>query len=234
MGSVFDWISTSRAADALGVTERSIRSYIRKGQLASRKDGVHTLVSRADVKALTEAKKRGLGRSYNAMTIAKMDAKLQIMEKQLETVMRMLDIRYEPLSLSDEDFGSLYMMAEHYLKTPWAPHEETMWCDVFVRFRVEDMEKLAEVVGDPDPWRPFYALAKAMFSHPHNADNKLMLSAGVNNIERIGFAWSQQVENKKGGDVQKLIKKDDVQVRRIGRKMERMFSKQQKMVPGEE
>jgi excisionase family DNA binding protein len=227
MGSVFDWISTERAADALGVTIRSVREYIRSGKLASRKDGHHTLVSRTDVKDMIEAKKRGRGVAVNAMTVARLTAKVEVMEKQLETVMRLLDIRYEPLELNDEDMGSLYLMAEHYTKTPWAPHEEAMWSDVFVRLRIEDIERMVEVVGDPDPWRPLYALAKAMFGHPHNTDNKLVLSAGVNNIERIAFAWSQRVEGKKGGDIQKLIRKDDVLVRRMGKKMERIFAKQQ-------
>lgn len=231
MGSIFEWISMERAADALGVSKRQVYKYIAKGQLTTHKDGGHTLVNRHDVRALIEARKKGVGKAVNPMTVARLDAEVQLLRKQVDTLMRLQDIRYEPLDLTAEDLSNLHQMAAHRIQNPWSPYEEKMWCDVFVRIRLEDLEKIAEHTGEEDPWRPFYALAKAMFNHPQDQENKLILSAGKNNLERIGFIWSDKLGMKDARDIDRMVKKDDVAVRRMDRKLERI---QQKLAPKKE
>jgi excisionase family DNA binding protein len=234
MGSIFEWISRERAREALNVSNRTITEYIRNGQLTTLRDpdnGKRLLINRSDVKALIEGRKKGLPRAVNALSVARLDAEVQFLKKQVETLMRLVDVRYDPLDLSKDELASLWKMAHHHTKVPWSPYEESMWCDVFVRLRIEDIEVMAEAVDDPDPWRPFYMLAKAMIDHPHNGDTRLLLSAGKVNIERIGFIWSQKLNTNDGHDVHKMVAKDDVLVRRLGRKLERV---QQKSNPPKE
>lgn len=221
MGSVFEWISVPKAAEALNVSVRQVYKYISRGQLTALQEGKTRSVNRKDVKALIDAKKKGLPRAVNALLVLRMDAEIQILKKQLETVMRMLDIRYEPLELDKDDLNNLYEMAAHHLTTPWSPHEETMWCDVFVRIRLEDMEK----IESEDPWRPFLSLVKIMFNNPYNTDNKLMLSAGRENIERIGFAWAHKMDHKDASTMNHMLYKDGVLERRMDRRLERIQQK---------
>jgi len=221
MGSVFEWISIPKAAEALDVSDRQIYRYIAKGQLTAIQEGKERSVNRKDVKALIDAKKKGIPRAINALTVLRMDAEIQILKKQVETLMRLLDVRYEPLELDKEDLNNLFEMATHHLTTPWSPHEETMWCDIFVRMRLEDMEK----IDQPDPWRPFLSLVKVMFHTPYNPDNKLMLSAGKENVERIGFSWAHKVDQVDASTMNRLLYKDGVKERRMDRRLEHIQQK---------
>lgn len=221
MGSIFEWITIPKAADALGVSVRQVYKYIAKGQLTTLKEGKTVSVNRKDVRALIECKKLGIPRAVNAMSVARIDAEVQILKKQVETLMRILDIRYEPLELDRDDLVNLHDMALHNLKIPWSPHEEIMWCDVFVRLRVEDLEKIAEKEGYENPWRPFLALSRVMYNHPHDSGNKTILAAGQSNVEKIGFAAAQKLEGLEAKDINHLLKKDSVLVGRMDRKLER-------------
>lgn len=226
MGSIFEWISIDKAAEALQVSKRQVYKYIAKGQLSAIQEGKQRSVSRKDVKALIDCKKKGISRVANGMTVARMDAELQLLRKQVDILMRLNDIRYEPLDLDSTEMANLHDMAKHNLTIPWSPHEEAMWCDVFVRLRFEDLEKVTQKgEGYEDPWRPFLALSKAMFDTPHNPDNKLILSSGKDNLERISFIWAQKLDRRDARHINKMVYKDDVIGRRISRKLERIQQK---------
>jgi len=225
MGSIFEWISIDKAAEALSVSKRQVYKYIQQGQLSALQEGKLRSVSRKDVRDLIECKKKDMSRVANGMTVARMDAELQLLRKQVDILMRLNDIRYEPLDLDTNEMANLHDMAAHNLRIPWSPHEETMWCDVFVRLRLEDLEKLVQREGYEDPWRPFLALSKAMFDTPHNPDNKLLLSSGKDNMERLSFVWAQKVDNKDARQVNKIVYQDDVLGRRVSRKLERIQQK---------
>lgn len=225
MGSVFEYVTIEKAAEALEVSVRTVYRYIEKGHLSTIKKGDHQLVSRQDVRALIDLRNQNQGPAINKTTVAKLHAKVQLLEKQLDAVMRILDIRTEPLKLSAPELVSLYEMAQHHLQYPWSPHHEQMWCDTLSRFSLEDLEKLSELIDDDHPWRPFHALAKAMMQNPHDVDIKIQLSAAKNNIERIGYIWGQTVTKDNAKRVNRLIERDDKQVRKISRKIERIKSK---------
>lgn len=226
MGSIFEWISIDKAAEALQVSKRQIYKYIAKNQLSALQEGKQRSVSRKDVKALIECKKKGISRVANGMTVARMDAEIQLLRKQVDILMRLNNIRYEPLDLDENEIVNLHDMAKHNLKIPWSPHEEIMWCDVFVRLRLEDLEKISQYEGYEDPWRPFLALSKAMFDSPHSIDNKLILSSGKDNIERISFIWARKLDMKDARQINKMVHKDDVLGRRVSRKLERIQQKE--------
>lgn len=221
MGSVFEWISIPKAAEALEVSVRQVYAYIKQGQLTALQEGKKRSVNRKDVKALIDAKKKGIPRAINALVVLRMDAEIQVLKKQVETVMRLLDIRFDPLGLDKEDLNNLFVMAAHYLTVPWSPHEETMWCDVFVRMRLEDLEK----IDQPDPWRPFLSLSKVMFDKPYTEENKLLLSSGKENMERIAFAWAHKVDRVTASALNHMLDKDGVKERRMDRRLENIQQK---------
>ncbi len=226
MGSIFEWITIKKAADALGVSTRQVYKYIAKGRLTARQDGQQRYVSRNDVRVLLEGRKRGFPKAVSSATVLRMDTELQILRKQMDTVMRMLDMRYEPLGLDKQELVNLHEMANHSLKVPWSPHEEAMWADVFVKLSSMDLEAMSED-GLEAPWRPFLALAKAMYSKPHREDLKPQFHAGITNIERIGFSFSQKLEGATARDLSHMIKKDNVLTGRAERRMGRLQQKEE-------
>lgn len=221
MGSVFDWMTVAKAAEALEVSERTIYNYIQKGQLVDRLEGKQRFVSRKDVKALIDAKTNGVSRAVNALMVQRLDAEVQVLKKQVETLMRLFDLRYDTLDLNEEDMTNLFDMATHHMSHPWAPHEEAMYCDVFVRLRLEDLEKVAR----PEPWRPFLSLSKIMFEQPYNPDNKSLLTAGKENMEKLAFVWANKVDRTTASELNHKLHKDGVLERRMDRRLETIQQK---------
>lgn len=221
MGSVFEYITIEKAGEALSVSRSTVYRYISQGHLRTVKEGQHQLVSRKDVRTLLDlGKKRNQSYAANKVAVAALDARVHTLEHEVETMKRILDLRVEHLSLTAPELLSLYRMAHHHLTTPWSPHEEEQWTDVFVRIRLEDLEKLAEVVEDEDPWRPFHQLAKAILINPHDINLSLKINAGKNNLEKLAYVWSRRV-GKDAKQLARIVKKDDKAVRALTRKVNR-------------
>lgn len=218
MGSTFAYVSIDKAAEYIGLSRRSIYSYIKKGFLRTKKEGKGTVVLREDVLTLKELRDRDdLPYPVNKMTIGRLDARVQLLEKQLSVVLRILDMRHEPLGLSASQLNSLYIMAGHHLENQWSPHEENIWVDTFIRITLEDFEEMNKMVEVEHPWRPLYQLCRAMLQAPCDHDHKLNLNAGKANLEKIAQIWTnlRGLDDKK---LSKLINKDDKAVRKTVRK----------------
>ena len=221
MGSVFEYITIEKAGEALSISRRTVYTYISRGYLRTVKEGQHQLVSRKDVRTLLDlGKKRNQSYAANKVAVAALDARVHSLEHEVETMKRILDLRVEHLALTAPELLSLYRMAEHHLTTPWSPHEEEQWTDVFVRIRLEDLEKLAEVVEDEDPWRPFHQLAKAILTNPHDINLSLQINAGKNNLEKLAYIWSRRM-GKDAKQLARIVKRDDKVVRALTRKVNR-------------
>lgn len=101
------------------------------------------------------------------------------------TLARLLNVKYEPLNLTDSEYKNLFLMAELFANEGWPPHVEEMWADTFLRMKIEDFQRLAEVTQDPHPWRPFLKLARSMHESPSNQALKDQFGAGRNNIHAV-------------------------------------------------
>ena len=218
MGSVFEYVSIQKAAEALNVTPRSIYRYINRGHLRTYKEGQSLLVSRQDLQTLIEIGRDKRNFGLNKKSVAQLEAKVHVLEHEVDVIKRILDLRREPLSLDPDELEHLYRMAVHHITVSWSPHQEEMWSEVFVRLTLEDLEKLEEAVEDPHPWRPFFQLAKAIFDNPHDPDLKLQLNAGKNNVEKLAYIWAKKDE-KDAKDLDRMIQRDDILTRRLMRKI---------------
>ena len=219
MGSVFEFVTIDRAAEALEVCPRTIYRYIERGHLRTAKQGTKLLVSRKDVKTLLDLEhKRHPKRPVNKITMAQLEARVHDLEHQMSVVRRLLDFRVEPLSLTTPELCSLYTMVQHATTVPWSPHQEKMWTETFCKIQLEDLEKIHAATEDEDPWRPFYQLCKAMFDNPHDSELKLQLNAGKNNLEKLAYIWSKRVW-KDARDMGRMAKRDDIVVRKLCRKV---------------
>jgi len=219
MGSTFQYVTLEKAMEALHVSKRTVYRHVKRGLLRTAKQGQALLVSREDVQTLVELNKQNPNaRPIHKKTVYQLEARIHQLETEMRVVKRMLDLHHEPLDLSIDELLSLYRMALHHLKEDWAPQSEVMWADTFIRLRLEDIEKLASAVEDDDPWRPFHQLARCMVSEPHDIDKKLQFAAGKNNVEKIAYIWVKRF-SKNAKELQRTIKGDEKEVRKMVRKV---------------
>ena len=175
---------------------------------------------REDVSTLRDINNRSLPYPINRTTIGRLDARVQVLEQQMSVVLRVLDLRCEPLMLTSSQLRALYYMAQHHLDEQWSPHEEEMWLDTFVRINMGDFENMYKMVEDEHPWRPLYQLCNAMLQAPCEPNNKLRLTAGRANLEKIAYIWAttRGVTDK---SLSKLIEKGNKAVKKVVRKRRR-------------
>ena len=224
MGSVFEYLTIADTAKELGVTERTVRNYIRHGYLSTVRTKKNTqLVSRKDLRKMIEAKK---GKRYNhGATINRvnlLEAEYAILRKQMNVLLRMNDMwdETESLNMKPRELAALHEQAYELLKNTWSPADEEYWVEFFIRLKMHDLDAMSELVEE-HPWRPFYALCQAMYANPHNPDNKLMLTKGLSSLENIAAIWSHKIAKIGIRQHEKIEAKDKKQVRKTLRKVER-------------
>lgn len=224
MGSVFEYLTIADAAKELNVSERQVRRYIKQGYLESvTNNNRERFVDLKDVRSLKKAKAEKRYRPDLALTkVALLEAKYQELRKQVNALMRMNDMwdETETLNMNDRELAALHERAYELLKLTWSPMDENYWTEVFVRMKMDDLDKMTDLVED-EPWRPFYALVQAMFAKPHDPDNnKLLLSKGLQNMERLAQVYSSKISNDDIHRFRKMVDTDQKQVKRVLKKVE--------------
>lgn len=183
------FMTTKQAAKLLGVSMRTIYRYTAKGLLGYECEGRTLMVSEEDVVKLKKGRHDILSSPLQRDIIVKLQAEVQALRTEMETVKRLLNLKYEKLDLTLPQYELLYRSAEQMSLEGWAPHAEEQWAEYFVRLKVEDLEKIELAVEDPHPWRPFLRLAATMHLNPYNRDLTELLAAGRTNIQQTAGIW---------------------------------------------
>lgn len=216
MGSGF--VTKEKAAAILDCHLVTIYKYIKKGYLRTETKGRHILVCEDDLLQFKKAKDEPLPFPVNKITIAQLFARVTVLESYVSVIRRLLNIKYEPLSLTDPEIRNLYLMATEYAINGWPPHAEEMWADTFVRMKMEDLQQLEQVTEDPHPWRPFLRLAASM--HTQGYDHKDQFAAGRNNVHVLGSLWCQ-LKGESVKDFDLMVGKDGVPLKKVMNRMKR-------------
>jgi excisionase family DNA binding protein len=185
------FLTKKQAAQYLGVGVRMIFKYIEKGYLRTEKRGKHVGVFEDEVESLKKERIEPSPIPLTARTIALLHIEVKTLRMQVNTLMRLMDVKYEPLELTAPEYQTLYRMADQYWREGWSPHVEEMWADTLVRMKIPDLEKISEVSGDEHPWRPFLNFAKALHMRPYNEGLRDMFAAARNNLEHLTILWGQ-------------------------------------------
>ncbi len=183
------FVTTKYAASILGVTDRTIYRYTKKGLLEARCEGRSLLISEEDVVKMKKGRRDMLASPLQRDVIAKLMAEVQALKIKVQTMEWMLNIKYEPLNLSLPEADLLYKAAQQFSVEGWAPHIEEQWADYFVRMKIEDFEKIELATNDNHPWRPFLRLASTMHLNPWNKGLEQALAAGRTNIHQTAGVW---------------------------------------------
>lgn len=187
MGSKY--ITVDQAAVALGVSNRSIYRYATRGLLQTKTDGRHTLVLEDEVHQIRKGRHDMLSSPVKRDVISMLMIEVQTLKMQMATIMKILNVRYEPLKFTIPEYLRLYQAAEQMANEGWAPHEEEMWAEYFVRITVEDLEGIELAAEQKHPWIPLLKLATTMHLRHYNKHLTDTLAAGRMNLQRVAGMW---------------------------------------------
>lgn len=160
-----DLLTYAEAGRHIGITERSIRNYVRRGFLTARtKAGSRSkYVAAAEVEELRLLRNEQAGRPVSRQEIMLLSAKVAKLEYTVQTLLMLLDAKTAPLGISAEYAAELYQTVLAQLKrSKWSEDEITPWADIFLRIAEDDFTLLKQVSADPRPWSPFLRLCAAM------------------------------------------------------------------------
>lgn len=157
-------MSQAEAASFLGVTERTVRNYIKKGLLSKHKISGKTGIPSEEVVSLSEDMNSSMP-VVSRSEIVRLRAKVRRLESHMEAVLSILDAKDSPLALSQAYAKDLYEFCQGHLKRgSWDPAEIGPWVEIFDRISEDDLLTLQKASSDPHPWRPFLKLCVAMMS----------------------------------------------------------------------
>jgi hypothetical protein len=185
MGSKF--LSKAEAAKILGRDERSVYRYLQKGLLSAAHQGKTIGVWEEEVVRLKGALVEH--KNPKDLAISLLRADIAVLKSQVSTLMRMMDVRREPLNLTDPEIQALYKMTEVYSMTGWSPQVEDSYADTFVRMQDNDLEQLERLTGDAHPWRCFLLLASTMHLSPHDKNLRMQFEYGKTHLSMLAGVW---------------------------------------------
>ncbi len=221
------WLTIKQASKIVGVCERSIYRYATRGIFQTKTELIGkvktTLILEDDVLNWKRGRRDLLSSPLQRDVIQKLLGEVQTLKTQVATCMRILNIRFDPLNFTVPEYEHLYRAAEQLSTQGWSPHEEEMWSEYFVRFRVEDFEKVELATQDKHPWRPFLRLASSMHVSPYNSDLTEVLGAGRTNLQQVAGVWCVlKEESPRTFDI--LKDRDAVPLKKLMRRMNRVTS----------
>lgn len=177
-------MSVPDAARFLGVTDRTVRNYIKKGLLTKERDGRKVFLRSEEVVELKEDFSSAAP-VVSRQELLKQRAKIRRLEAHMEVVLRILDTKDHPLQLGVGSAEELYEFAKGHLQQGrWEVAEIRPWADIFDRLSEDDFEIMSGKTADPHPWRPFLRLCAAMITFVVNA-KEYTTSLELQSLHRI-------------------------------------------------
>lgn len=159
-------LSYAEAAKYLEITERSVRTYVRKGFLSAKtvSNARGKFIPAGEVEELRRLRTENSGAGpISRQEVLLMAARLRRLEFSVQTLLKLLDANTVPLSITPEYGKELHTACCAQLRfSKWKPSEVEPWVDVFLRIDENDFSVIAASTGDARPWAPFLRLCVAM------------------------------------------------------------------------
>ena len=153
------------AARLLGVTDRTVRNYIKKGLLSRQRKSRTPLLDPVEVEEL-RLDLQSTSPVLSRRAFIQLRSKVRRLESHMEVVLRVLDTKSQPLGLSSPYAKDLYGLAlEHLKKSSWEVAEIKPWVEIFERVDEGDFETTAIATEDPKAWLVFLRLNVGMTAH---------------------------------------------------------------------
>lgn len=147
-------ITIDEAARYLGVSTRTISTYISQGILTHhKKEGSNRkYITSSEVYDLKAAKENG---EFSIKKFRELSARVRKLEAQIEVLMRILDTKEIPLGITEESAEELYKAALSSVSTDVSIELVNAWLPVFMSLSEQDLEVIQKVSKTDKPWAPF-------------------------------------------------------------------------------
>lgn len=153
------------ASRHLGVTTKTVRNLIRAGYLTviKRERDRRKYLEPAEVEEVRVARTAGNRVVVGREEFASLRGQVRRLQATVEVLLRVLDVKDNPLHVTREYGEKLYVLCLEQVRTGgWSVSEIAPWVEVFLRLNEDDLAVIAEVTGDRKPWIPFLRLLSAM------------------------------------------------------------------------
>lgn len=193
------YMTKAEAAEALGVSPSMVDVFDRKQLLAAHyPDGVKTgkKFLAEDVFVLAELRAEFQGDFLRRLPQIAMRAAAAARrtEKKLDEVMTFLGLNDTVLSLETEAVVTLHLRAEKMLREAGSATETEVfdWARKLVAMNEEYFELVQLHCGDPEPWRPYLDLAKALAKRASPGTKaRVFLEHGRANVRNAAYFFER-------------------------------------------
>lgn len=147
-------ITIDEAARYLGVTTRTISTYIAQGIISyHKKKGTNRkFISSEDVQDLMQAKEE---ETFSIKKFRELSTRVRKLEAQIDVLMRILDTKQIPLGLDKEELCELYETAITCSSQVLNQDYVEAWLPILMRIDENDFKNLEKYKQTREPWVPF-------------------------------------------------------------------------------
>ena len=156
-------MSIAEAARVLGKTERTIRNYIKTAQLTSARRGRSRFLDPEEVQELLVEEDSS---RVTAAEMRALRATVRRLEAHINVIQQMLDLKNEPLGMTDEYARSLLSAALEQYGRPHGSYtikELEAWASIFARMDESDLQTLCAATSATS-WKTLLRLSSRMVS----------------------------------------------------------------------
>lgn len=154
-------ITIDEAANYLGVSTRTISTYISQGLLSfHKKTGSNKkFLDTEEVREMQEARAQS---KFSIREVPKLRAKIKKLEMQMEFLFKILDGNKLHLGIDKTYASDLYNAAIATQTTVITTETMKLWSDVFLQMSEQDIGVMAEATVDTKAWVPLLRLCNDM------------------------------------------------------------------------
>jgi excisionase family DNA binding protein len=185
-----DFVSIAEAARQLGVSERTIYRYVRRGRLRQATQGSQRGVRRDDLEQLQRSVEDPALPPVNKLTLAYSFNQIRLLRQEMDLLVQTIDLGRPPLDLSPEQLVAHHAAARRRVQDADITAGRD-WIEFLLRLRDGDLKVIERKTGDPHPWIPFYELVE-MLRSPGDERTMRLIGAACSHIEKLVFAWITQ------------------------------------------
>jgi len=202
-------ITRTEASKILGVTERTLFTYLERGYLKKVVKQKRIYLVKSELEQLKEAIQNPL-QIVDKLLFLKLQLQIKEQQADLDTIKRILNLYYEPLEMPDFSILSMYKTAERLDFETWESNWEEDWAIFVLRLREEDLLQLERITNEEHPWEPFHKLLLVVQGVLEKRNDYKLLdlyAAAREHLRKLIIIW---LELKKSPRILELLPAEEV------------------------
>ena len=157
-------LSIEDSARLLGVSTRTLRTYIKQGFLSTSRGARNAKwLDPVEVETFGRERVSSVGKVWDRKDFMEMRARLTRLEQEVGVLNRILDTREQPLRMGPAYAKDLHAACGLQLASGVPSKVEIdSWTEIFLRIDEQDFAVIADVTGDRKPWVLYLRLCVSM------------------------------------------------------------------------